>query len=595
MPALPFVATTGLKSTWPIGGPDVFLGDWCFQFGEDALGYPNSVVAPYPWSALEARSKGVELCLELTLRITSRLTPFFSTLLRDQIDGHDANLLLATAVERMVMAAYHNFVCLKETVVRYGPLRSSGLPRERYVVPETTGALIASLRSDEFQLQLFSEICPALGIGLDLRFESKSSANSTSSFVENSRGIVQPKRRLVSRILRDLLKKVSKFHARHAECILYNPSFSITETVILTASSHLRVATLPLHKSDSITWPHRESATRNELAAELVKILNKNQFENVLCRLLPLIWPISLLEGLGALKKAVADHFPSPPKTIASGMAWHVDDAFKLWCTQGRKRGSRLVGCQHGGGYGKRYLGDLDEQIEYLVVDRFVSWGGSGHQAPSCVTLPVPPHFLVRRARRTNGRILYIGTAEPRWPSKIGHFPFGRTYMEYLDRQSAFWRALPPGLQTNLLFRCNPVDLGWSEQRRLQHAVPEATVDDFTQSFNDRLRYAALAVVDNLNTTYLQCMGSGIPTILVWDPDVWAANEVAARHFEELEAAGVYYRSPQAAAAAAARIWPDPQKWWETPHVAGAVNKFLDRYMNRDRDWVGPWLRELLA
>ena len=588
-----FLATTSLKSTWPERGPDVFLGEWCFRFPEDAQLARDADVAPYPWSDFEARTKGLVLCWELTLRIAMRLAPFFSTLLQDRLDERGVNLLLVPVLERVVMATYHNFVCLKGAVAQYGPLRSAGLRREDYLVPETTEMLIDQLRRDEFQLQLFSEICPPLGISLELQSRRDFTAKSTPTAPASPGVIVQPRRSLTGRILREVAKSVSRLQSRRADCVLYNANFSLPESCVLAVKSRFRIATLPLVKIDSVAWPGPALHLRDELATQLASILSDDPFEKALGKLVPAIWPLSLLEGLSVLKTVVADNFPQRPKTIASGMAWNADDAFKLWCVQSLKRGSRLVSCQHGGGYGKRYVPDLAEQVEYSIVDRFISWGGSGNQARSCVTLPVLPHFLVKRASTPDERILYVGTCIDGWPMTITIFPFGAMYLEYVERQIAFWRALPPGLQANLLLRSNPFDAGWSALQRLHFNVPRLMLDDFSRPFNERLRHAKLVVVDNPSTTLFQSMGSGVPTILVWHPNVWVMNEVASAYFDHLEAAGVYFRCPKAAAEAVARIWRDPQQWWETPQVAGPVNKFLDQYMKRERDWVRPWLQEL--
>jgi putative transferase (TIGR04331 family) len=592
-PASLFLATTSLQSAWPERGPDVFLGEWCLEFPEDAQRVPGSAVMPYPWHALELRTKALEYCVALALRIAKGLAPFYSTLLGEELSEREVNILLAATPGRMVMAAYHDFVCLQAAVAKYGRLRTVGLGSDDYIVPETTELLIDQLRRDDFHLQLFSEISPLLGIALERRSRRDLGANSVAGARAGSPS-TRPRRSSPSKALRTIAKKISRLQARHADCILYNSSFSTPEACSLAAKSRFRVATLPLFKMDAIAWPRPSAALRTELAERLGTILNGDVFEQVLCKLLPAIWPVSLLEGLGQLKTAVAAHFPSPPKTIATAMALNNDDAFRLWCVHAHKRGARLLDCQHGGGYGKRHSPDLAEHMEYRIADKFISWGGSGDLARSTVTLPVPPHFFVKRRSATDGRMLYLGTSVDRWPSNIAHFPFGPMVLPYLDRQVAFWRALPSELQPKLLLRANPGDAGWSETRRLRRQAPQLELDDFQRSFAQSIGKARLVIVDNLNTAFLQSMGSGIPTILVWDPEVWAVNKAARTYFDALETAGVFFRSPEAAAAAAARIWQDPQGWWETPAVAAPVNEFVDFYMTRSRDWARPWLGELL-
>lgn len=108
-----FLDATGLKSSWPAEGPDVFLGSWCFRFPEDEVLAQHAKVVTYPWVSAEARIRGWEFCDELTRRISLGLAPLFSTLLGDEVDGRSAILLLSPTAARLIGAAYHLFVCLE--------------------------------------------------------------------------------------------------------------------------------------------------------------------------------------------------------------------------------------------------------------------------------------------------------------------------------------------------------------------------------------------------------------------------------------------------------------------------------------------------
>jgi putative transferase (TIGR04331 family) len=590
-----FLAATGLKSTWADHGPDVFLGEWCFRFPEDVELARRARLVAYPWTPHEARIKGIDFCQLLTRRILSGLASFFSELLDDDLDERQLTLLLAPTLGMLVQPAYHHFLCLKSAIEQYGPLRSSGLRREDYGTPNTTQALLSALRGDGFHLQLFTSLCRPLGIPLVAH--SRKDLASQWSASEASGHVRPPERRRspAERWLRGAAKRILQLGSRQARCVLYNVSFSTGEALGLAARSGLAIRPLPLVKLDSVLWPAPAPDLRREFSARLTSILEKNPFEMALGEILPSAWPISLLEGIGALQKVVAGSFPPSPRTITSSMAWLFDDAFKLWCFRSLKRGSRLVSGQHGGNYGTWPRPDADEAIEYAVADRFISWGGSRYQAASCVTLPVPPHFLIKRARRTDERILYVATSLSRWPVWIANREMGPMFLRYIERQIEFWHALPSILQSRLLLRPDPDDLGWSLRQRLRHSIPQLNLDDFSQSFVERLSKTRLSVIDNLNTTFLQSMASDVPTILFWDPVICVTNDIAGAYIDDLEAAGVFFRCPKTAAAAVARIWPDVQSWWESSPVAAAVGRFLDHYMKRDRNWVRPWLNELLA
>jgi putative transferase (TIGR04331 family) len=589
-----FLAATSLKSAWPVERPDVFLGDWCFRFPEDKQLAQRARLAAYPWVPAEMRIRGSEFCQQLTRRIAMGLASFFSNLFHEELDERGAILLLGPPAAILTGIAYHQFLCIKGAIEQYGPLRSVGLCREDYLAPETTERFMREYWHDGCQLQFFSAICPQLGIPLTLYSRQELAAELNGAAAMDGSKALPRSSGIAGGWLLRMAKSLLRFASRQAPCVLYRSSFSPAEMLTLAGRSALQILPIPRAKLELLSWPRQAPDLRRELRVQLASILNATPFEKALGEILPAAWPVSLLEGSKTLRTAVAREFPRAPKTIVTAEACTQDDAFRLWCVQSLKRGSRLVACQHGGGYGMRLPISLGEQFEYAVADKFISWGASV-KARSCVALPVPPHFVARHARPADGHLLYVGTTAARWPITMDYGPMGPMFLQYLDRQTAFLRALPPDLRSQLLLRPNPDEAGWSELKRVRESIPQLTIDDFSRSFTERLGEAKLVVVDNYATTYIQSMGSGVPTVLVWDPDVWIMNDDVKACFDDLEAAGVYFRSARAAVAAVERIWRNPQAWWEEPRVAAAVNRLLDKFFKTDRHWSRPWLSELLA
>lgn len=586
-----FLATTRSKLGWPEGGPDVFLGGWCLQFKEDAELYPNAATPPYAWASHEARTDGLQYCADVTARIVRGLTAFFSNLFQCPLDERETRLLAGAAIGRIVIGLRHDFVCLQDAAEKYGPLRTAGIRKEDYVTPATGDMLVDQLRRDVFRIQLMTEMCPLLGIVV----EPLAAGEVTTVASPPMPAPIAGRSRGIGGVMRGIVKSLTRWQAGRARTVVYNSTLSIYEVLVLVVGSGFRIGLHPLVRYNSIEWPCPDPVLRRDLADHIRSCLGDLPFERALCKIVPAILPVSLLEGLGILKSIAAKNYPCAPKTILSAYGWNNDDPFRVWAILAHKRGARLVSCQHGGAYGQRYLPGVGEATEISVVDQFISWGGSGQQMRSRVTLPIPPHYLVERSGGTDELILYIGTAVDRLPFSIAHYPIGPMFFDYLDRQIDFWNSLPGALRSKLLMRPNPGDAGWSEIAQVRRYLPDLKIDDFVTSFADRLRRARVAVVDNLSTTFAQCLGSGVPTILVWDPDVWTLNEEASVYFAALEKAGVYHRTPRAAAEALGRIWSHPDEWWRSTPVAAAVNNFLDHYVIRSRDWARPWLRELLA
>ena len=584
-----FLACAQLASV-PARQPYVYLGDWCFGASKDIQQHPACDVLAYPWTNRQFRLDALDYSVDLSFRAARGVGLFLSKRSGRNSNEREAVTLYAATIGRIVMGAYHDFICLREARDQFGPLTTAVLRKQEHVVPTTTTELMDFLRRDDFRLQMISELSKEAGIDLE---EMSGTALKRLYAPLSAVASGAHARSRADTVIRGLAKRILLRLGRRAECVLYNPSFSVAETTVLALRSGLKVIHIPLLRLDQTPWPKPSPELRDELRHFMASFLRNDPFEQAFARVLSAVFPRSLVEGFEQLKAIVADYFPPNPKTIASGMAWNIDDAFRLWCANNVRVGARLVGGQHGGTYGHLESHDLGERVEYEVIDRFVSWGRARNLARSSICLPVPPHFLPRPRENPGGHLLYIATSIDRRPYSFANYPIGSMFLDYEARQIAFCRALDPIIRQRMLMRPNPSDGGWRQVARLRDLLPEVALDDFGRTFSKRLSAARLVVIDNMNTTFIQSMASGIPTVFVWDPEVFTANDVTAEYFEALEVAGVYFRSPEAAAQAIASIWPNPQKWWKSKKVADAVRSFVNYSANTDRNWVSPWLSEL--
>lgn len=553
-----------------------------------------SMVSVDPWGSPLERREAVDYCDRLSGRIIDGLSEAIEVYSGIPLSEKGWRLLLRPTVSLLVMSAYHHYLSITKAVEGgYAPifLDMSIIP---LAVPETTAALQVYLFGDDFHKQLLVELAPIAGWSATSAATAEAQpgiAPASDHIATRRHSITDIATAWLKRGLKDLVRRLS----RGSECYLYNINLSFAEIIQLLVRSGFRIAYLPLTNLAQVEWPSPDLEWRQSSCQALLRRLGGlNSFEAAVCRVVTTALPICLAEGLPQLKQAVECYFPVQPKTIASGMAWVADDAFKLWSAQASDRGARLVSAQHGGGYGMRQCPPLSERVEHDVADQFLGWARHDAESRHIVKLPVPPHFYHKqRTSTTRQLLLYVGTAEARYPCQIQSVPMGAMMLEYLGRQADFLAGLIPELRRHCLVRPNPSDLGWRGEARVKRQVPWVIFDDFSRTYLERLREARLVVIDNLNTTFLQSMASGVPTILVWDPEVWSLNDGVQEDFARLEDVGVYFHDPVQAAKKVAGVWQDPLGWWATDPVAAAVNDFLDKYFNRGCNWSRSWVAAL--
>lgn len=279
--------------------------------------------------------------------------------------------------------------------------------------------------------------------------------------------------------------------------------------------------------------------------------------------------------------------------------------------------GMEIIGCQHAGHYG--YLEDYADalELEYPVCDRFITWGWSRLPAhPACAgmaTVPLPSPWLSERRRYWAARrarpvltgkpfdlLLMSNKVKRLLPAPAG------AVLSRRDRVHEFAASLQDLVRTasasgvRLLHK--PYDSSmpamlpetFRELERLGGAHYRL-LDRPGKGLTPELLDECHAVLwDQPGTGFLECLASGLPTMVYW-PRVYNQEEPWARsEFEELEAAGIVHRRAESLAEQALLLRASPAAWLELPRRREAAERFARRYAWADDDWAGRW-REFLA
>jgi putative transferase (TIGR04331 family) len=553
-------------------------------------------VLDYPWGGLRnEKIQASYYCSDIERQLLDVLGRELNSQHAISFDMRGWNMMLGPWLHRLVTTAYLYYVCLERAECSQPKFETIGLDRSAYITPTTSANFFQFLWEDFHNLQLMTDLIRGMGFSFSERMPEKGDFQFEAG---GARPSYMSRWRPRSRLRRALSKgRVVVFRAlaRHADCVLYDASPNTIEAMRLMMSSWLRIVPLPIFIMPEEGWPLPNNTLRERLKMNLVTAFcQADRFVKILAENLINYLPISYLEGFSRLGGLVDQYFPAETQRICSSMSWIADDAFALWCVRRSAKKALLIGAQHGGGYGMKELVGGSEYAERQNVDRFLSWGPAIRLGHDCFAVPPPPHFRLNLPSVSAERLLYVGGTGMPMPWGFSSSPEGPEIYAYIARQVAFLQALPADLMAKCLVRPNPSEYGCSERQILSDAVCDIRFDDFSAGFVGRLAETRLAVVDNLNTTFFQCFSSGIPTLLVWDPDVWSVTPLASNYFKELEAAGVFFACPLAAAKKAEEVWADPIGWWSSKSVKFAVENFLANYYLKDGAWLTAWKKALL-
>jgi len=89
------------------------------------------------------------------------------------------------------------------------------------------------------------------------------------------------------------------------------------------------------------------------------------------------------------------------------------------------------------------------------------------------------------------------------------------------------------------------------------------------------MKNTKLLIVDYLSTGYLEGIISDIPTIVLFDSNVYSLNKEHNLFFKPLIDSGIFQRSPIEAANLLGKIHLNPKSWWESKKVSKGREDFL--------------------
>jgi putative transferase (TIGR04331 family) len=593
-----FLALTALTECWDIDDDILAVGPWCLRYDrKEEWEHLRCTVMPSPWKDPRAIEEAADYCGKVIDALMADLTMYLNHAHGVQFSERYWRILLCPWIHYYVHALYDRYVTLKRTLESHRELTTSVLSPAVYVTPANTAdfsILTYGEPADFFNLQLFSQIIrslnrPAISLKevtpsrreLPRPCANRGGCSCTASGAHGSWS-----KRLIRRVA-TILTCISRPRA-------------MLGWLCLDRKNLWRLVWAMAFRGRALPAPHGicspVQGPDGNLRSGLSSLPATDEFARILNKTLAVNLPLIYMEGYQAFRKSCLAAWPSPPAVLFSLESWYTHEAFKFLAAEYSERGSRLVGGQHGEGYGASKV-ITSEGLELAVADRWYSFGWYDHQRSDKIR-PLPhPMFLPARSARTRHEglrdILLAAHSMPRYQHKFESHPPASRFGEALEWRTRFVSQLPDQLRARLLVRLHHDDRGWGQHPRLLDACGPLTFDDRKQSLRLRMSECRLAVTDYRGTALLEMLVENMPMLAFWDPGVYELRKDAEPYFEALRNAGILWDSPEAAAVKLSEIYDDPWQWWNEKKVQEARQAFVSQFALGREDWLNQWTRAL--
>lgn len=317
-------------------------------------------------------------------------------------------------------------------------------------------------------------------------------------------------------------------------------------------------------------------------------------FEDFLSRLIPVLIPRCYIEGYKYISKKVERaNWPSSPQVIFTCNSHIGDDFFKFWAALKVENGARLVCGQHGGHYGAGKF-SMWEDHERSIADKYFSWGWTGE---GVVDMPASKLTGTKKRKKherySNKELLIVTTSMPRYFYTLFSMPIADQFREEIESQIIFAKSLDSNIRDNMSVKLYPKDYGQCQAQRWRDQIDGISIVSNDTKLDSLMNNCRLIVCTYNATTFLESFAKNIPTILLWNSDLWEIRDSAKEDFQLLEKIGILHHDSETASRFICEIWNDVEGWWMEKDRQDIIEKFCYKYARMDHCWLSEWKKNL--
>jgi len=268
------------------------------------------------------------------------------------------------------------------------------------------------------------------------------------------------------------------------------------------------------------------------------------------------------------------------------------DTEYRLRLAAWRAAGHKLVYIQHGGNYGMLRCAATTPLEEYSQ-HAFITWGWK-EQTPLWGNFIPLPHAqtskILDRHHEADGKLLFVGNGMELSPHRLDSRPNPTQVVAYRRMKARFLSRLPHEIINQVSYRPYfDVPAALSDWPWIQARFPE--LDRCRGALESAMLSCRLMVLDHHGTTLNLAFAANTPLVLYWDPHAWELCPEGESLLALLHGAGIWHPTPEEAAGAVERIWPDVRDYWQSARIQSVRRRWCERFaLSAGADFDAQWV-----
>ena len=567
--------TTAIKETFPenIDEKVLFLGEWCKDYHSKSIwGNRNYVVVDTYLKDREKFNRNHEYLEGFYERMLQSLSNALNEYHNTNYPLRYWRIVLGHWLSAYISAVWNRWESLRIAFDnhKFG---------KTYLISTATTNRVPISHSDAFNLIDFDHLW-------NHRLYAKILTNFYSSkidFVEVSIGEIKNLKKRYNNnrvyttkyIIASWFDKFLGKIIRNQKIIFVNSYFNFASLVRISLKLK-QIPRLYTEFDENLDMP--EASSRSELVLHLD---HKNEFELFVLNNIISDIPISYIEGYGNILERATYLFPDC-KIIFTANAHLYNELFKVWCAERVNSGKKLIISDHGVTATKYNNFSHEDKIS----DLHVVW----HRALNARQVQMPPNILANRStkRGSENNLAIIKVEFPLYVRRCASGTISSLTLDDYRQKIKFTRALDSNIREHIKIRIKSNYVKWNVKQRY---INELGVERISvqPTLMDEYNNSKIIVCTYPQTSFLEAMFSGVPTILLYKKEYWELHHEFDGLFKLLEGVNIVFSNPISASNHINKVWKNPDIWWNSTEVKKAREKFFYEYGYIDSNWLNKW------
>ncbi len=545
----------------------VYLGKWCLsKFSLETIENNKTNILDYHWNIKNKFTQDSKFILQVyeayIIKLSNALNDFHNK--NEPLDYWET--LIGEWFLNFVSVMYDRWELINPKAVNKFNIQI--LENNEINVPEVPGESLYNYNSHIWNQYIFDKV-------IEFRKIKKVNKFKLENLKDFSQAQYKHEYNLGSVIFNNFKKK--------SELFIFRSNFGILSELFISIKKNKKATInfLPKLKINS----ENNITTRNR---NLNLSLNpKDNFEIFLNQMINVFIPKVFIENYKEINRFVDMNMPNYSRHVVTSNAQVDHIPFMFWLAKNKKNIENFTILQNGGNIGSAEV-QCQEYLDQKISDTYITWGWGDNRKNikslgSSKIIKLQKKYKYKPTNRKE--ILIVVTNGPRYHDTLISQTHGPQYIDEMYKIVKLCQSINGDDNKNLMLRLNPKDFGWQMREKINKTLPKVKIDK-EKNFYKSIIKKKLLVFNYNGTSFLEALSLNIPSLILFNPDIWHIRESEKEYFKLLSEVGILHTNHVTICESIEKRSKNINIWWQQELLQENIKIFCDRFIKYDKDLI---------